>query len=167
MEKARTFGANAKKIRGQLWVLCKETLKTGDFSEKTPSRRTFREDVNENLNISEGDVSEGRIAVYINPGGCISIRCSEGAAVSKTGLDIDLSVASAGDQHGHLAKAAVQIQLTEFGKLPAAGEIQGQIAKTYFCLSAGQQGGVDQMALAAEGNRTGKGIFFTMKTVFD
>ena len=139
MEKARTFGANAKKIRGQLWFLCKETLKTGDFSEKTPSRRTFRKGVKENLNISEGDMSEGNIAVYINPCCCISIRCPEGAAVSKTGLDIDLGVTAAGDQHGHLAEAAVQIQLTGFGKALAACEIQRQIAKTYFCLSAGQQ----------------------------
>jgi penicillin-binding protein 2 len=55
-----------------LRVLCKETPKTGDFSEKKPSRRTFRKGVKENLNISQENlkaVLEGMKGVTSESGG--------------------------------------------------------------------------------------------------
>ena len=41
MEKARTFGTNAKKIQGHFWFLHRETRKITDFSEKMTLAGTF------------------------------------------------------------------------------------------------------------------------------
>ena len=56
MEKARTFGVNAKKIQVHFWFLHGETRKIKDFSEKMTLEGTFclacSEKLNEGKNVN-------------------------------------------------------------------------------------------------------------------
>ena len=53
MEKARTFGANAKKIHAHSGFLHRETRKITDFSEKMTLAGTFDRVCSEKLNEAE------------------------------------------------------------------------------------------------------------------
>ena len=72
-----------------------------------PSRKTFQDGIKKNLNISEGDLSEAGIPVYINLGMGIRIRGAEGVTGGKSGLYSGLGPAGPGDQYIQFSEAAV------------------------------------------------------------